>query len=491
MPVDFSPKQPSLADFQTAARLGEKKSVRLNESGDGVATTQWARLEVKFYDMFRNADEIAAKKTETLTAFLDAIYREQSADMSQLAEAHLTRHHVGDNAPLRGRTVESTCTLLASQGRANWLHNEQAIRQVTYGTQVLSFAAEPQAASDPHATVPSFRALVEPTATALIGKERTLGIVSNAELDSLEQKYAGKCWENSYASVNRDFPRLSRAIEQQLRAFSRTIGDDSSIALKRLDADSISRQGELAVKQVITSEINQLRYQHFNAAHPLDADSVGRPVPEAQLRQFAEIEKQDATQTQDYLLDEAALQARRDKLVQKISSHAAAIAHVDDYQLPESPARTDLYRTCLTLPSSISEDSLARVEDASEKLDALVRQLSSGSLTPEQQKAAFLKFGQTLVAHIAARADRNLKGAEDVANFATLVADLFAARAERSTLATLKQWMHSGTGKKMQKEIGDLVYSHSGDITPEIEQAIHLNFVFPQLEQLLATPESS
>ena len=87
----------SVNDFRVAAQqLGDTATLRLKEDGTGIATSRWERFKVGFFDLFRSAESIATKKTETMQTFLAAVRREQGKNMTKLAETHLRDDFGGD-----------------------------------------------------------------------------------------------------------------------------------------------------------------------------------------------------------------------------------------------------------------------------------------------------------------------------------------------------------------------------------------------------------
>ena len=126
----------SVNDFRVAAQqLGDNANLRLKEDGSGIATSGWERFKVAFFDLFRSADNIAAKQTETVKTFLSAVRREQGPQMAEVAENHLESQLDGlRGVPLLGRAVGSTVEHLTERGGQNWLRNEQLVRQAAHFT---------------------------------------------------------------------------------------------------------------------------------------------------------------------------------------------------------------------------------------------------------------------------------------------------------------------------------------------------------------------
>lgn len=236
-----------LEHFRTAARqLGEDATLRLREDGRGIAVSAWQRIQVSVCDVFRSEEHIAAKRAEALSAFLNAVEREQGRDMAAISDQLAVR----SPAPtLTGHAVISTFSALKRQGGRHWLQNEQLIHRLAHRVPVPP-------------TEDSLPSVVNPICTDLISEARTRGL-SPENCQSLQGYLvtASARYDDHFTH-----PEFSLVIERALRDAARTRTNEG-VFLRHIPEKEAIAIARAAVKATFTREINRALFAQFRDGH--------------------------------------------------------------------------------------------------------------------------------------------------------------------------------------------------------------------------------
>lgn len=454
-------------DFRVATQqLGDNANLRLKEDGSGIATSRWERFKVGFFDLFRSADSIATKQTETVRAFLDAVRREQGPNMANVAESHLETQLGGvRGVPLLGRAVTSTTDHLTARGGQNWLHNEQLTRQVAH----FAGTGTPQ--------MPTLSSIVNPVCEELVGQAQELGLPEDKARELLLKYTVG-----GFVSGFVDMPDISHAIEVALRDAALVRGEGGA-SFRRLAPEEVVQIARDAAKAVILERINMYFHGQFVEAHPFQDDftrvaterglEAHLPVltDRKNLHQFNELEL-FAVQNTKELLSPDKMQTLRDQVLDRIfTRQQEKLDQIDALDLPEGPAKEDMVNTCMSTRSRMDANYFVQVQTASEAIRAFAERVSG--LSPEEQRTAALELGKVLAQTFTAS---GAEGGDDAGNFVNLAFDLFVARNGPEGLDVIDQWMSNPKTSEVREGIISLMIDSEDQA--ERTAAASMNFAF-------------
>lgn len=470
--------QPTLAQFHVAAtQIETTGALRFNAAGTSLAVTRWERFQVAVSDFFSSKESVATRKAEVLTAFLEAVRREQGNFSLQLAE----REVVSDGK--RALKLDSR-TVTTAIGRLNetWVVNERAIRQAAYGVPGHGMPS-----------MPSLAEIVDPIAEKLLQQADAGGLLTKPELESLQRKYAGTTPKLPNQPDNEHLFRLSRAIEKRLRERLRTKVEQTDNAAPTLIANEILRNGQAVVRGILTREINRLAYGNACAKEPFDDAFQNAVMENNDLSQevkrtldsmrgaFRHIEAQTAQETFT-VLRPGTIQVQRTRFLESIVAHTELLDRLAKLDIPDGPLKTDVIKTSLSLSSKTSEAYFTQLETFAQDIAQSLDRLPEADALAQQN--ALLALGATMKTRFA---DAGLKepGAPDIANFSVLSADLHVARADQATQARLQKWMQESTTRTLQNKMIDFAADLASTNTdPErASNANHINQLLVSLSQ--------
>lgn len=442
----------SVNDFRVAAQqLGDNANLRLKEDGSGIATSGWERFKVAFFDLFRSADNIAAKQTETVKTFLSAVRREQGPQMAEVAENHLESQLDGlRGVPLLGRAVGSTVEHLTERGGQNWLRNEQLVRQAAHFT----------GPSTPH--MPTLSSIVNPVCEELVLQAQELGFPEERARQMLLNYTVGG---SQFGNVAFEMPKISHAIENALREAAIVPSEDGA-GFRRLEPDEVVQIARDAAGAAIREEINMYFHGQFAEEHPFQEAFTHAATErglEAHLplltdgrvlHQFAELES-FAVQGSKELLSPDKMQALRDQVIDKVlTRQQEKLDQIALLDLPEGPARTDMIDTCMSTRSRMDANYFTQVKTAADAMHDFATRV--GDLPPDQQRTAALELGKVLAQTFSTT---GAEGGDDAGNFVALAFDLFAARSGPEGLDAIGRWMGNEQGSEVREGVMDLLAS--------------------------------
>ena len=460
----------SVNDFRVAAQqLGDNANLRLKEDGTGIATSNWERFKVGFFDLFRSADSIAAKQTATVRTFLDAVRREQGSNMADVAKEQLETQ-LGDvrGVPLSGRAVTSTTGHLTERGGQNWLRNEQLTRQAAHFT----------GPSTPH--LPTLSSIVNPVCEELVSQAQELGYPEGKAWEMLLKYTVGL---SQFGNVAFEMPNVSNAIENALREAATVPGDDGA-SFRPLDPGEVVQIARDAAKEAICKEINGYFHGQFVAEHPFSEEfsrvaterglEAHLPVltDERVLHQFNELETFALHSAKEPLSPEK-MQTMRDQVLDKIfTRQQEKLDQIALLDLPEGPAKTDIVNTCMSSRSRMDANYFTQMQTAAEQIGAFAERITNPQLSPQEQHTAALELGKVLARAFMAT---GAEGGDDVGNFMAMAFDLFAARKGTEGLDAIAGWMSNPQASEVREGVMDLLGS---DDQAERMAAGSLTFAF-------------
>ena len=436
-------------DFRVAVQqLGDNANLRLKEDGSGIATSRWERFKVGFFDLFRSADSIATKQTETVRAFLDAVRREQGPNMADVAESHLRTQLGGvQGVPLLGRAVTSTTDHLTARGGQNWLHNERLTRQAAH----VAGTGAPQ--------MPTLSSIVNPVCEELVAQAQEMGLPENKARELLLKYTVG------VVSGFVDMPDISHAIEVALRDAAKVQGEGGA-SFRRLEPEEVIQIARDAAKAQIRERINMYFHGKFAEVHPFQEDFARVATErgfEAHLpvlsrhenfRLFKELES-FAIQNAKEILSPQKMQALRDQVLDRIfTRQQEKLDQIEALDLPEGPAKTDMVNTCMATRSRMDANYFAQVQTVAEKIGAFADRVAH--LPPEEQRIAAQELARQVMQ---AFKDSGAEGGDDLGNFIALAVDLLAARSGDERLDAIAHWMADPQASDLRAEFQDQMFS--------------------------------
>lgn len=454
--VTFAPR---LADFHAAAlqrnaglKEGSDTTLRFKTDGSGFAVSWADRFRVRVADFFASDETVAARKAAVLSAFLAAVGENHDEMAAALAES--TVQPTGSRQTrLSSRTVSTVMTEIVrlSHERSQQeslidTKNERAIQKAAYGIHGNTH--------DTPADIPALATIVDTATEELLADAEKGGLLSADDLAALRNKYVGA----AAREAGQSFDALSRAIEKRLREKLEIHSADPRL----LDAKLISVSASLAVKSVITPEINAIAVAKHEKSHPfkdaflLAADHAQLPANDPRrskemLAAFATIEAQ-RIQAAKHVQTAKDVGQTRDTLIAQVFAHAQALAWVAE-QVPNGPEKPRMIAECLDLAADVDAPYFTQLGALARAIDACVTGLPQQPA--EEQQTAWLSLSGTLATAFSQSGLRS-GNAVDTNRFSSLATDLFIARAEPQTLRALEAWMRSDAGKAVMNGIADL-----------------------------------
>lgn len=468
--------------------------MRLNESGDGIACGYWERFVVSLCDLTRDDDEISARKAQTLTLFLAAVASEQGEEMAKLARSHLANGTEQMPLGLKVQVFKSTHKLLTQTAPSDRLRHEPAIPRATGGAQNTE-------ASSGNTATPEFEKIVARDFEQIVAQaiktvkrpDNASDLLTENEFELLVQKYARTGKESDLGPHSGNRLTLFRAIEESLKKRWQADAKDR-VRHQDLSAILIQRLGLNAVKEVITREINEIGYFRYNTNSPFAAAMIAA-IEDSKLgprarelitseRMLHALETIDAREIADnkHPLSRLTCDQLRQKTIKRAISNAQVLTWLAYFDIPDGPALTPIVKTCLLLPSRTGEAYFGALKDT---LTGLSRFAASElPPSPENQNEAV----QALCANLMKHLPSDVTSADDLANFAALSVDLFAASASRETLANLKRWMGCSALTELRAEIEATISGTIATAPDQVAMTNLMNYVIFSLDAIQIPP---
>jgi hypothetical protein len=445
----------SVNDFRVAAQqLGDNANLRLKEDGSGIATSGWERFKVGFFDLFRSADSIAAKQTQTIRTFLDAVRREQGPNMANIAERHLQSQLDGvQGVPLLARAVSSTSEHLSARGGPHWVRNEQLTRQAAHFTG----PSTPQ--------MPTLSGIVNPVCEELVAQAQELGYPEDKARELLLKYTVGL---SQFGNAAFDMPKVSRAIENALRDAARVEGEQG-VGFRSLTPDQVTQIAGAAAREQICYEINGYFHELYISERPFaddfasyaEAHGMGEYLPimteGRTLHQFRELESFAIQNATEPLSPERMTELREQVFERIFTRQQEKLDQIGLLDLADGPARSDMLKTCLGSRARMDAHYFAQMQTAAEQIGQFAEQIAVSPSAQEQHEAA-LELGKVLAQSFTAT---GAQGGDDAGNFMVLAFDLFAARQGEAGLDRIADWMAQPQTEAVREGIIDLTMSEN------------------------------